>query len=56
MKLKEGVVAASSDFWYDITYGGFIIPEDILEDESDIKRVKAAISTLRELEDLIDII
>ena len=54
MKIKEGCTASTSDFWYDLTSGGYLNPEDILEDAEDVARVKEAIETLKEFEDSCD--
>ena len=50
MKIKEGVEVSTSEFWYDLTSGVYLRPEEILEDESDIEKVKQAIETLMEFE------
>lgn len=50
MKIKEGCEASTSDFWYDLTDGGYLKPEEILEDPADVERVIAAIATIREFE------
>lgn len=54
MKIKDGCVAETSDFWYDLTYGGYLKPEEILDDPADVKRVNEAISILSELESLCE--
>lgn len=38
------------DFWYDMFQGGYIKPEDFLEDQEDIDRVKEAMKVLEEFE------
>lgn len=45
-KLDEPIF--STNFWYDVFESGYIVPEDLLEDADDIKRVKLAIETLKE--------
>lgn len=50
MKIKEGCEASTDDFWYDLTYGGYLKPEEILEDQADVERVREAIATIREFE------
>ena len=37
-------------FWYAITDGGYLKPEDILEDEKEIEKVKKAIEIMEEFE------
>lgn len=51
MKIKAGCTASTSDFWYDLTSGGYLNPEDILENPEDIVRVKEAIEIIKEFED-----
>lgn len=48
MKWKENAEIVTSDFWYDLTAGGYIKPKDLLEDDEDIKRVEEAIKVLKE--------
>jgi len=48
MKWKENAEIVTSDFWYDLTDGGYIKPKDLLEDEEEIKRVEEAIKVLEE--------
>lgn len=47
MKLKDNLEPiASSDFWYDLIYGGYIEPGHVLENETDQINVLNAIETL----------
>ena len=50
MDIKKGLDLQTSNFWYDLVYGKYIVPEDILINERDIIRVKQAISILQEFE------
>lgn len=50
MKIKDNCEASSDDFWYDLTSGGYLKPEDILEDQEDVQRVKNAVQVLTEFE------
>lgn len=50
MKIKEGLTISSSDFWYDLTDGGYINPEEILVNKSDVDKVKNAIAVLKDFE------
>lgn len=53
MKLLEGVEKVeSSDFWYDLVHGGYIVPRELLEDVEDIEAVYAAIDILQEFEEV----
>ena len=39
-------------FWYALTSGGYLKPEDILEDAKEIAKVKEAIALIREFESI----
>lgn len=41
---------SSDGFWYDITIGGYINPEEILDDEKQVQQVKEAIALLQDFE------
>lgn len=47
-KLEDPIF--TDDFWYDLTDGGYIKPENVLEDESQIKSVREAIGLLNSFE------
>lgn len=47
MKWKKDAEIVTSDFWYDITDGGYIVPSELLEDETEIEEVEKAIEVLR---------
>lgn len=58
-KLKEGItlddicnINDDDGFWYDITDGGYIEPEDILADKEQIEKLKEAIKLVRSFESL----
>lgn len=51
MKIKDGCNAATSEFWYDLTSGGYLNPEEILESPADVKKVQAAIEIIMEFEE-----
>jgi hypothetical protein len=44
---------SSNGFWYDITEGGYIKPEDVLENAAQVKAVKDAIALLIDFENAI---
>jgi hypothetical protein len=46
MKIKKNLDITTDDFWYDLTDGGYLKPEEILEDSQDVERVLDAIATL----------
>ena len=48
IKLKEGIEVSTDDFWYDLTAGGYIVPEDILENPADAVKVRKAIEVIKE--------
>lgn len=53
MKFKFKItepVGTSNGFWYDLTDGGYINPEEILEDPKQIERVNKAIMLLQRFE------
>ena len=37
-------------FWYALSDGGYLNPEDILDNEEDIKKIKEALRTIREFQ------
>jgi len=51
-KFKDGVEpqGSSDGFWYDLTRGGYIHPEELLDDKMQLAAVEAAISTLVDFE------
>jgi hypothetical protein len=50
MKIKKGLTNSTADFWYDLTNGGYLTPDDICEDPNDAKRVKEAIKVIKDFE------
>lgn len=50
MNIKENAAIFTSDFWYDLFQGGYIKPEEILENESDVQNVKNAIKVILDFE------
>lgn len=51
MKIKDGCQASTMDFWYDLTDGGYLKPEEMLEDPSDAERVRSALAVLYDFRD-----
>ncbi len=43
MKIRKGLEISTSDFWYDLTDGGYLKPSAICENIEDANRVKEAI-------------
>jgi len=54
-KFKENIepVGTSNDFWYDLTLGGYIIPEKILADKNQIKIINETIKILQSFEEAL---
>lgn len=49
MKIRKNLKDVStSDFWYDLTDGGYLDPAKILVDKEDIEKVNQAIAVLKE--------
>ncbi|MFH1318485.1 MAG: hypothetical protein ABIH71_05670 [Candidatus Omnitrophota bacterium] len=55
MKIKEGCEASTGDFWYDLTIGGYLNPEEICESPEDAQKVIEAIEVIRDLKALVNI-
>lgn len=55
LQLKTGELetASTSDFYYDLFLGGYIEPEDYLEEVS-AKKVREAINIINQYESLLD--
>lgn len=55
MKLKEGDLETihTEDFWYDLTLGGYIKPDNYLDEES-AKKLKEAVKTIQQFENLLE--
>jgi len=51
MELKEGLTDATSEFWYDLTIGGYLKPEKMCKNKEDAKKVREAIEIVKEFED-----
>lgn len=56
MKIKKNCKASTSDFWYDLTLGGYLKLEKICEDKQDIKRINEAIAIIKEFQDSCEVI
>lgn len=54
MKIKDNCEASTMEFWYDLTDGGYLKPEEMLENPEDVKRVKDAIEVIKEFENSCD--
>jgi hypothetical protein len=54
MEFKEGALIVTSDFWYDLTSGGYIEPDKLLKNKEDVEAVKNAIRVIRDFESSAD--
>jgi len=57
MELKKNIdedqimgIVDNEGFWYALSDGGYLNPEEILKNKEDIKRVKNAIKIIREFQ------
>lgn len=48
MKFKKDAKIVTDDFYYDLTDGGYIKPEKLLENEDDVNRVLDAIKVIED--------
>ena len=51
MKIKKGLSISTSDFWYDLTSGGYLKPEKICAKKEDVIIVRAAIGVLTDFKE-----
>lgn len=47
MKIKQNLETYTNDFWYDLVDGGYLKPEEILEEDDDITSVMNAVKVLK---------
>lgn len=50
MKIKKGLDVTTTDFWYDLTDGGYLDPDEICENKKDAEEVKKAIAILQDFQ------
>ena len=48
MKLKENLENSTQDFYYDLTDGGYLKPEEICENKEDAEKVAEAIKVIED--------
>jgi hypothetical protein len=53
-EFKKDAEVSTSDFWYDMTAGGYIKPEEILANPEQVKAVQDAIKTLKAFYDQME--
>ena len=51
MKLKKGLTNSTGEFWYDLTDGGYLKPEEMCEKPEDAQKILEAIKIVKEFED-----
>lgn len=51
MKIKKDCNVSTSEFWYDLTDGGYLKPEEICEYKNDAWRVMDAIKIVKEFQE-----
>ena len=51
MKIKKDANVSSGDFWYDLTDGGYLRPEEICENQEDAKKVIEAVKIVKEFQE-----
>jgi len=54
MKIKKDAKVTVEDFWYDLFEGGYIKPQEILENKEDVDRVVEAINVLKDFESSVE--
>lgn len=50
MEIKKGLEISTDDFWYDLTAGGYLDPDEICADQDDATKVKKAIKIIEDFE------
>lgn len=51
MEIKKGLEISTSDFWYDLTKGGYLNPDEICANQDDADKVSKAIEIIEDFED-----
>jgi len=46
MKIKQGLKISTGDFWYDLTDGGYLNPDEICANKEDAEKVSTAIEII----------
>lgn len=53
-KIDAEPQGTSNGFWYDITMGGYIKPEEVLDNKDQIKKLKEAIELVQSFEEALE--
>lgn len=48
MRIKKNLKISTDGFWYDLTDGGYLKPEEICADKKDVIRIKEALIVLED--------
>ena len=51
MEIKKGLDISTTDFWYDLTDGGYLDPYEICGSHEDAVKVAGAIATILEFQE-----
>jgi len=51
MRIKKGLEISTDDFWYDLTDGGYLNPDEICAEKGDAEKVKEAIEVIKDFQD-----
>jgi len=51
MEIKKGLDISSGEFWYDLTDGGYLDPDEICANKEDAEKVKEAIKVIKDFQD-----
>ena len=51
MEIKKGLEISTQDFWYDLTDGGYLKPEETCEHQEDAQKVNEAIKVIEDFRD-----
>lgn len=51
MKIKKGLEISTGDFWYDLTDGGYLNPNEICLNKKDAEKVEEAIEIIKDFKD-----
>ncbi len=50
MDIKKGLEVSTEDFWYDLTKGGYLKPDEICANKKDAQKVKEAVAIIEDFE------
>lgn len=56
LKFKKKIKVETSEFWYDISSGGYIKAEDFSDDPETIKAINDAVKLLQTLENKCELV